>query len=772
MVVEHGSQITRVPLDEREFTLGRNADNDIVIPDSFVSRRNAVLSWQGGSPKLVDLGSTNGMLVDGRLAKEIVLDPTTVVEIWDPARTKVVRIRYAPAGRPEAGVDYSPINPLIGPPTSTLSLGSAAWTMAIGRVEGNDLVLPHPQVSRHHATVEFRATGALLRDHSTNGTYINGQRVTGPRSVGPGDHIRIASFEFVFDGERLLQFDQTQRARVDAVNLSRVVGNGATILNNVSMSVLPREMIAIVGASGAGKSTLLDALNGFRPATSGAVYVNGRNYYDEYASMRLMVGYDPQSNVVHRDLPAGRALGYAASLRLPPDTTKSERDARVDEVLEEVGFVDRKDVLVGQLSGGQVKRVSIGVELLTRPSLFFLDEPTSGLDPGYEKRVMEILRASADGGRTVLLVTHATQSIELCDHIAVMASGGHLAFFGPPRGALSFFDTSDYPGLYRRLEEARSGAELEERFRQHASYAEFVQARAPMADSLPALDSKQGPATASLEAPPHPPTNRLRQTGILIQRYAEMLGRDRRNLALLLLQAPIIAALAAVIAKRHGLTALPDMAQARDLMVIMSCSMIWLGAMNASREIVKELPVYRRERMVGLGLLPYLTSKYVVLGTFCLFQAFILLVGLGLRTDYPAHGLLLPGGLELFITLGLTATAGLAMGLMISTLFQNADRASALVPYLLIPQIIFVVSELTGVANLIVSLTISHWSFEALGSTLNIAQSPEVLFGLSPDAFVYSVPFLVGRWVIILLIATIFALASALFLKRHDGKLM
>jgi ABC-type multidrug transport system ATPase subunit len=612
----------------------------------------------------------------------------------------------------------------------------------------------------------------MLRDHSTNGTFLDGQRVTSPRPLKPGDRIRIASFEFEFDGERLVTYDQTSHARIDALNLTRVVGHNVTILHDVTLSVLPKEMIAIVGTSGAGKSTLMDALNGFRPATTGTVLLNGRNYYHEFASMRLMVGYVPQSDVVHRDLPASHALNYAAALRMPPDTSVQEREERVSEVLDEVGLTERKNVMVNQLSGGQIKRVSIGVELLTRPSLFFLDEPTSGLDPGYERRVMELLRQMADEGRTVSLVTHATQSIELCDHVAVMARGGYLAYFGPPKLALTHFDCTEYAGMYRRLEDAKSGEDLAEKFKASEGYDRYVRARSPEPGSVPELSDRHSPVTATLEAAPHPPNNVMRQTGILIQRYAETLTRDTRNLTLLLLQAPILAVLAGLIAKRHGLTTLPDLFQARDLMVILSCSMIWLGAMNSAREIVKELPVYRRERMVGLGLLPYLTSKYIVLGALCTMQAFILLGGLALRTDLPSRGVLLPGGIELFVTLLLTAAAGLAMGLMISTLFQNADRASALIPYVLIPQIIFVVSELTGAASYIAALTISHWSFEALGTTINLAASPDALFGLSASEFTHSAPFLLSRWGIILFVGAVFATASAVFLKRHDGQLM
>ena len=432
LVVECETGAARFLLDGREQTLGRSGDNDIVVTQPFVSRHHARITWRVGLPVVVDQGSTHGLSVQGARRDECLLSPGQIVEIRGPRPGDVVRLRFEADGTAEITGAASK-HLLGGPPTGLLQPRAAQRRLTIGRAAENDVILDHPQVSRRHAVIELQSGGATVVDHSANGTFVNGKRLAAKQELKAGDRIRICCFELEWDGRQLVQYDQTRRARLDALHLSRVVGNGACILNDVTLTALPRELIAIVGTSGAGKSTLMDALNGVRPATSGAVLVNGRDYYREFAAMRLIVGYVPQSDVVHRDLPTERALGYSAALRLPPDTTVVERAARVSAVLSEVGLDDRRTVPVGRLSGGQIKRVSIGVELLTRPSLFFLDEPTSGLDPGYEKRVMELLRGLADEGRTILLITHATQSIELCDHVAVMAPGGYLAFFGPPR---------------------------------------------------------------------------------------------------------------------------------------------------------------------------------------------------------------------------------------------------------------------------------------------------------------------------------------------------
>ena len=769
LVIENRSSSRRVSLSGDSLTVGRDPGNDVVLEEAFVSRHHARLDWRDGLPVLTDAGSTYGLFSGDQRVREVVLAPGVTGQIRGARPDDLLQFRYeaeAPAVMPLT--PETDRHTLTGPPTGVLRLPAADQRLRIGRDAGNEVVLDHPQVSRLHAICELSGGSAVLLDQSANGTFVNGQRISGRQPLRVGDRIRIAAYELEFDGQHLIQYDQARRARLDALHLSRVLPGGLSILHDVTLSALPTELFAVVGASGTGKSTLLDALCGIRPATSGTVLVNGRDYYREFASLRLFMGYVPQSDVVHRELSPLRALGYAAQLRLPADTAEAERAARVQTVLDEVGLGDRRDVPIGKLSGGQVKRVSIGVELLTRPSLFFLDEPTSGLDPGYEKRVMELLRGLATQGRTIVLVTHATQNIELCDHVAFMAAGGHLAYFGPPRTALTYFDCTDYPGIYLRLQHDDDGAKLAARFQQHDACRQYVHARVPVSVAAEVA----GYVPVALTQPAPSPLPLWRQFAVLVHRYLETISLDQRNLALLLLQAPIIGIMAALIAKPDTFISLPDANGATNLLVILSCSMIWLGAMNAAREIVKELPVYRRERMVGLGLVPYLASKYLVLGALCLVQAAVLLGVVGLRARLPAQGVWLPGPIEFYATLVLSAVAGLAFGLAISTLFSNADRAGALVPYLLIPQIIFVIAGLGGAAQVLSWLTISHWSVQALASSADLARFAAVAVGPNQPDYPHNLNFLLVRWLVMATMTAIGALASLLLLKRHDGHLL
>src|SRR5205085_8747402 len=295
-----------------------------------------------------------------------------------------------------------------------------------------------------------------LRDiGSTNGTFVNGQRIS-QHTLVPGDVIQIGAFKLVYDGDSLDQYDQRGALRIDARNLSRMVASGRAsrlILKDVSLSIEPREFVALVGGSGTGKSTLMNALSGYAQATGGHVLVNGDDYYRNFDAYRTVLGYVPQDDIIHRTLPVDRALRYAAQLRLPADTAGAEIGQRITRVLDDVEMTPHRDKLVENLSGGQRKRVSIGAELLADPSLFFLDEPTSGLDPGLEKKMMYTLRRLADSGRTVILVTHATANITQCDHVAFM-SDGRMVFFGPPAEALPFFNVTsgDFADIYTKLE--------------------------------------------------------------------------------------------------------------------------------------------------------------------------------------------------------------------------------------------------------------------------------------------------------------------------------
>ena len=443
------------------------------------------------------------------------------------------------------------------------------------------------------------------------------------------------------------------------------------------------------------------------------------------------------------ELPVESALYYAAKLRLPPDTAESEVKARVEEVMEDLGLTARRDVPIKNLSGGQRKRVSIGAELISKPTLFFLDEPTSGLDPGLEGRMMHLLRKLADQGRTVILITHATQNVDLCDKIAFLAPGGYLAYYGPPKEALSYFGAQKFADIYTTIESESAMEIWPRRFGASPQYQRNVAARLTDVgiDPQRAVGASSAPLATLTAAGSRPPAARrdsgMRQFRILARRYLETVVRDRNNLlTLLLIQAPLIAILIALAFRGDLFSHLPftgDWAKARTISFLLAMVAVWFGTSNAAREIVKEAAMYGRERRINLQIIPYIASKFSVLLGISMIQSAILMLPFLLT---GAGILRLP---FLYVILVAGSVSGIALGLIISALAPNPDRASILVPLILIPQVIFggpLIGSGGGFAVQAISqLMVTKWTWRALGSTLqidNVPLQPVQLQGFTP----------------------------------------
>ncbi|MGH2410436.1 MAG: ATP-binding cassette domain-containing protein, partial [Chloroflexota bacterium] len=341
---------------------------------------------------------------------------------------------------------------------------------------------------------------------------------------------------------------------------------------------------------------------------------------------------------------------YAAQLRLPPDTTAEERARRIDEVLAEVRMEGHRDQVISRLSGGQRKRVSIAAELLAQPSVLFLDEPTSGLDPGLDKTVMGLLRLLCDKGRTIILVTHATENIGQCTLVAFMRRGGSLAYFGPPRDALAFFGVSSMPDVYTLLEQGDdSTARHQQRFQESPLYQRYILDRRQEAAALTVGAGAAPRAAGGLDL-----HGGVRQWGILSRRYAELLRRDRLNLLILLAQAPVVGLLLFLVVSSQSYTS-AGLSGTQQVLLMLTLAAIWFGTINAAREIVKERPIYLRERLATLRVWPYILSKVAVLSLLSIGQSVVLLGIVSLKTPHlPAHGMLFPTWLEMAITLSLT----------------------------------------------------------------------------------------------------------------------
>jgi ABC-type multidrug transport system ATPase subunit len=606
-------------------------------------------------------------------------------------------------------------------------------------------------VSLRHARIGLFPEGrGYLEDlGSTNGTFINGTRLAaGERTpLRTRDVLQVGPFRLTIGEGPATWTNHSRQIGLTAVGLNQYVRKDLNLLQNLSFAIKPQEFVAVVGVSGAGKSTLLGALSGFRPASDGAVMLNGVSLYDNFDAFRTTMGYVPQDDILHKELPVQRALGYAAELRLPSDTMARERGRRIDAVIEEMGLQERRDTTVGQLSGGQRKRVSIGAELLTEPGLFYLDEATSGLDPGTESQLMRLLRRLADNGHTVVLITHATKNVMLCDQVVFLAKGGYLAYYGPPDQALTYFGVDDFDGIYLKVEGELTPAEWGERFRQSALHETFVEERL----RSEGLSSTAPPRSATglrpfTAAPPRSVggATALRQLSVLSRRYFDIIRRDRVNIALLAFLAPILGSLDLILYSHSILSRTTgDATRAMTMLFLAALIPFLVGALTFVREIVKEAPIYSRERAVSLGIWPYLGSKIAVGVPLALYHAGMLFLIKSLAVEFP--GVTAAGFTALYITLALACISGVMWALLISTVTTKEEQAMLLVIALIILQMTFsghvVPLASLGLAGTVLGgINSTAWAYKALAAAAGIGTN-----GCSGDFLACNVPGVAGK---------------------------
>ncbi|MFW6184914.1 MAG: ATP-binding cassette domain-containing protein, partial [Chloroflexota bacterium] len=566
-----------------------------------------------------------------------------------------------------------------------------------------------------------------VRDlRSSNGTFVNDRRIEGEVWLDADDVVRIGPHRFEMGQEALAQFDESGGLRVEAAGLQKWVRKDLNILQEISLVIQPREFIVVVGQSGGGKSTLVDAVAGYRPATHGTVHVNDVNVYENFDAIRNDIGYVPQRDIIHMELTVFQALDYAAQLRMPPDTSKEERHRRIMEVLEDLDLTHRRDTQISQLSGGQQKRVSIGVELLTKPGLFFLDEPTSGLDPGTETSLMQLMRRLADQGRTIVLITHATKNVMLADKVVFLARGGYLCWYGPPDEALAYFDQFrsardrrshdiQFDEIYALLDDPQKGSPKEwaARFRQHPAHARYIEQPLREADRAAVQPNGDGRSATVQPGSARRQVSSLRQFMILSARNIKILTRDRFSLALMLAAAPLVALLQVILALVLGRNPF-DFTDGNFPVVLIilflpSVYAVMVGGIAQMREIVKERDVYKRERLVNLRIFPYIMSKIWVAALLALYQTLCYVVVHNLAFDMP--GGVVEYGL-MYISLGLATMAGMMLGLFASALAPNANAAPLIVILFMVPQIVLggALVPLPSSVNAPIS---TRWSFQA-----------------------------------------------------------
>lgn len=662
---------------KHKIVIGRSDNCDVQLPYKTVSRRHATIEKQSDDNYLLTDLSRYGTYVNGKL-----INGTVKISDSDIIKIGTSSFSINSGMQSSKGVKYNLRN-----------LIKKKDKLIIGRATGADIYFDDMEISRQHAEI-FKENGNIfIRDlGSTNGTFINNKRIKAKVKLTETDTIQVGVFVFKF-GEDINPDEVWTQTAIKAKGVEKIYpGNATAALKPMTFEIPHKAFVALMGPSGCGKTTLMNALNGSNPATAGDVTIHGLELKQNYQVLKRKIGYVPQDDIVHKELSVYKSLYYAAKLKLPEDMHEDEINKRIDEVLNSLNIADKKNAMVGELSGGQRKRVSIAVELLSKPKLLFLDEPTSPLDPETIKDFLTAIKNLTNEGTTVIMVTHKPDDLEYVDRVIFLGTKGYQAYYGNKDELLQYFSKNFSSASILDVYAAIGPENV-----QQAKQAYEMWYSINKSETLPENKS---------EIQPDKNESFFRQYFWLTKRYLNIKTNDRINTGILISQAPIIAFLSCWIFK--------------DIMLpvpfMMAISAIWFGSSNAAREIVGELPIYKRERMYNMQIIPYILSKITVLTLFSSIQAVLFVTILMLvyaHRDTSLLELYNPETAILFmIFVAFTATT---MGLLMSALVNTTEKVMTLIPIVLIPQIM-----LAGVITRIDSkeieyisyVTISRWGTE------------------------------------------------------------
>lgn len=726
---------------------GRSSQNDIVLTSKLVSAEHGRFVCKDGTWVIEDKAvykefrSTNGLIYNNTSIVSHYISDGDFIRIDDRVETVSEGVLFVFSSIDSENKWFS-------------KFLSENKEIIIGRESNCDIVLPHISVSKRHAKITYEHGAYYITDNgSTNGVVVNNKRISGKEKLHEKDVITITNSKLIFTKSMISYCCYKSGISVDATDIviKRGKGNKSFITcNHVNLNIRPGELVAVIGGSGAGKSTILNCMCGYLKPTQGDVFINGINLYQNFDSLKKLVGYVPQLDIVYDNLTLYDMLLYTAKLRLPKDITSAERENVIQRAINMVELSEKKDSFIKSLSGGQRKRASIAVELLSDPNLLFLDEPASGLDPGTERNLMQSLRKMADNGKTVILVTHSTLQLKMCDKIAFMGKGGNLCFYGSYEDALQFFGVSDVVDIYNMItEQARQWSVKFEKLR-----------------------VTSGKVRTFKEVSNRVKESHIRQLGVLSERYLKLVANDKQRVLLLLVQAPLLAILISFVADGEQFE---QYEMTKSLLFALSCSAFWVGMLNAIQEICKERTIVKREYMTGLSLSFYICSKIIVLGVLCLIQSILITGVFSLMIGLPKEGIITYSFIELLVTTFITAVSSTSMGLFVSSLFTNADRAMTVAPILLMPQILFsgLIFKLSGATEIISWVAICRWSMEGYGTTANLNDLPLKLQQEGVKIphetevfFEFTASHLWTSWGILILYTIIFLVLSRICLKK------
>ena len=717
------------------FVIGRDKAADIQVVGSKVSRTHLRLEFDGVNWKATDLDSSNGSFIAGKPfqqteikdqisiflggmdGEEIRLHPLEIVST--KGDSKKVAIPKAKADQTLVATSIADLDKSYIDQASRIRLQQR---IRIGRDATNDWHIDDLVVSRFHAEIVQNEQGGfdLVDLRSANGTFVNGLMIK-RRELVIGDLISIGNITRRFTSDGLDSPVGVEGVDIVAKDVSFSVGD-RQLLNEINFHLGPRTLTAIVGPSGAGKSTMLNVITGRTTPSQGEILIGGRDLHKEYGDLSQRIGLVPQADILHTRLTVKQALTYGAALRFPSETSAAEREERVLEVMEKLELTPRADLRIDKLSGGQRKRASIGLELLTKPSILVLDEPTSGLDPGLDAHVMETLRKLADDGQTVVLVTHSVDNLNFCDNVILLASGGRIAYAGPSSTVFTALGKSNWAEVFRLLSSPEA--------------------------LLLSSKKRSGVTSATTQIAQEKIKKQswIKQLATLSARYLRVIASDKYYLGLLAAIPVLVGAICYATAGKLGLgPGIPNKSGlvlnpiARSTLMILILGTVFIGLSTAIQEIIKENPIRLREKSVGIRSGTYLMSKVLVLGVITTLQTMIFAAIVLFNRPLPEQGVFFSNAyLEILLIISLLGLTSMCLGLVISALLSSTEQAMPILVGLTMGQVVLsgaLPGKNDGIMALLAPLSPSYWSMNSLASSINL-----IKISLNTD------PDLMQRW--------------------------
>jgi len=679
------SQLFKKVVIAEDFSLmvGSNSNCDVMVSNKRVSRNHCqVIYSKSDALKLIDLDSTNGTFLNGIKLKPGIPYNLNLKDQVQLAGVSGIIISVGSESTESRNLDNQ---------KNILELFNNKDIITVGRDSSCDLRINDNRISRKHASIKKLSNDKfLLKDlGSLNGIYVNGSKVNGTKTISKEDNIFISKYLLKIDGKAK---DLSDELAISAIGIEKVYPNqkkGKKALHKMDISVPSRSLLAIMGPSGCGKSTLLKSLNGESPPTKGRVLIFNQDLITNYEYLKTQIGYVPQDDIVHKQLTVEQSLFFAAKLRIA-NISRADIKIKIDQILSELNISHIKKNLISDISGGQRKRVSIAIELLTDPMLLFLDEPTSPLDPQTIEDFLNILKKLSENGTTVIMVTHKPEDLDYMDEVIFMAdnNGGKIVYYGDSTKYKDYFNVNNAVSVFSQI----SGGNSKKWVEKYSNPRPLSTTQ----DKEKVLINKSNQSS-------------IEQFFWLTYRYFKIKTNDKVNTSIMLLQAPIIALLACLVFKEVTLSVL----------FIMAVSAVWFGSTNAAREIVGELPIYSRERMYNLKLIPYIFSKITVLSLFSIIQSFVFIFILYFYYSDSNFDIYFNDPFFAFIWMSFLTISSTFLGLLLSAIFDTSEKVLAVVPIVLIPQIMLagLVAKIGSTTVEFVSyLTFTRWGIEGFGN--------------------------------------------------------